>query len=207
MDYRDWNSDDRTETDYSDYEESEADIIDSIGSAIDDEFLTDEALPNSEQPVQINMVTDQDIWTVSDRKDNHGGRTLTGSAEDITSVNNSKMIDRPVMGSLPACAGTDTEEPLVMTVSSVCEDTDTGDIPVYNENSIPDQRRPVKVLPDVNTQVVKSDSHWNSRDCCFGMCDKADSVNRSGICLCWDFLHWAVWGYRVSCLTAIVIKD
>ena len=159
-------------------------------------------------------------------------------------MNNSKMIDRPVTGSLPACAGTDTdspiglyelndqepvtesvtarasdtEEPLVMTVStvimelselrtSVCDDTDTGDIPVYNEYSIPDQRRPVKVLPDVNTQVVKSDSHWNSRDCCFGMCNKADSVNRSGICLCWDFLHWVVWGYRVSCLTAIVIKD
>ena len=47
-DYMDWSSDDMTETDYSDYEETEADIIDSIGSAIDDEFLTDEALPNSE---------------------------------------------------------------------------------------------------------------------------------------------------------------
>ena len=44
--------------------------MDSIGSAIDDEFLTDEALPNSEQPVQINTVTDKDIWTVSNRKDN-----------------------------------------------------------------------------------------------------------------------------------------
>ena len=132
------------------------------------------------------------------------------------------MIDRPVTGSLPACAGTDTdspsgiyeindkqpftesvtarasdtEEPLVRMVStvimslselgtSVCDDTDTGDIPVYNEYSIPDRRRPVKVLPDVNTQVVKSDNHWNSRDCCFGMCNKVDSVDRSGICLCW----------------------
>ena len=111
------------------------------------------------------------------------------------------MIDRPVTGSLPACAGTDTdspsgiyeinnkqpvtesvtartsdtEEPLVMTVSTVmmalselrtsmCDDTDTGDIPIYNEYIIPDRRRPVKVLPDVNTQVVKSDSHWNSRE-------------------------------------------
>ena len=50
-DYMGWSSDDMTETDYSDYEETEADIIDSIGSAIDDEFLTDEALSNSEQPV------------------------------------------------------------------------------------------------------------------------------------------------------------
>ena len=103
-DYMDWSLDEMTETDYSDYEETEADIIDSIGSAINDEFLTEEVLPNSEQPVQINMVTDQDIWTVSDRKDNR-------SDEDITRVNNSKMIDRPVTGSLPACAGTDTDSP------------------------------------------------------------------------------------------------
>ena len=241
-DYMGWSSDDMTESDYSDYEETEADIIDSIGSAINDEFLTDEALSSSEQPVQINTVTDKDIWTVSNRKDNRGGRTLTGSDEDITSVNNSKMIDRPVTGSLPACGGTDTdspsgiyeindkqpvtesvaarasdtEEPLVMTIStvtmalselrtSVCDDTDTGDIPVYNEYSIPDRRRPVKVLPDVNIQVVKSDR--NSKDCCFGMCNEADSIDRSGICLCWDFLCWLVWGYRVSCLAAIVIND
>ena len=91
--------------------------------------------------------------------------------------------------------------------TSVCDDTDTGDIPVYNEYSIPDRRRPVKVLPDVNTQVVKSDNNWNSRDCCFGMCNKADSVDRSRICLCWDFLCWLVWGYRASCLAAIVIND
>ena len=193
--------------------ETEADIIDSIG-AINDEFLTDKTLPNSERPVQINSVTDKDIWTASNRIDNRGGRTLTGSDEDITSADNTKMFDRPVTGSLPACAGTDTdspsgiyvksdkqpvtesvtartsdtEEPLVMTVStvpmalselgtSVCDDTDTGDIPVYNEYSIPDRRRPVKVLPDVNIQVVKSDSQWNSKDCCFGMCNEADSVD------------------------------
>ena len=78
VDYMDWNSDDMTETDYSDYEETEAVIRDSIGSAIDDEFLTDEALPNSEQPVQINTVTDKDIWTVSNRKDNRGGHYQCG---------------------------------------------------------------------------------------------------------------------------------
>ena len=38
--------------------------MDSISSAIDDEFLTDEVLPNSE-PVQVNTVTDKDIWTIS----------------------------------------------------------------------------------------------------------------------------------------------
>ena len=39
------------------------------------------------------------------------------------------------------------------------------------------------------------------------MCKKADSVNRSGTGSCWNCLCWLVWGYRVSCLAAIVIKD
>ena len=39
------------------------------------------------------------------------------------------------------------------------------------------------------------------------MCKKADSVNRSGTGLCWDCICWLVWGYRVSCWAAIVIKD
>ena len=243
-DYMDWSSDNLTETDDSDYEETEADIEESNCSAIDDVFLTDEASPNSKQMVQLNTVTDKDILAVSDRKDNCGGRTRTGSDEDITSEDNSQLFDRPVTGSATAWAGTDTdnpseiyvkcdkqpvaesvttrasdtEEPLVMVVStvtmelselrtSVCGETDTGDIPVYNEYSIPDRRRPVKVSPNVNTQVVISDNQWNSRDCCFGMCKKADSVNRLGIGSCWDCLWWLVWGYRVSCLAAIVIKD
>ena len=239
-----WGSDDRPETGDSEYEETEADIEESICSAIDDGFLTDEASPNSEQIVQLRTVTDKDIWTVSDRKDNRGGRTQTGSDEDITSEVDSKLFGRPVTGSATAWAGSDTdnssgiyvkcdkqpvtesvtarasdtEEPLVMMVStvtmelselrtSVCGETDTSDILIYNEYSIPDRRRPVKVSPDVNTQVVISDNQWNSRDCCFGMCKKADSVNWSGIGSCWDCLCWLVWGYRVSCLAAIVIKD
>ena len=53
-DYMDWSL---TETEDSDYEETEADIEESICSAIDDEFLTNEASPNSEQMVQPNTVT------------------------------------------------------------------------------------------------------------------------------------------------------
>ena len=71
---------------------------------------------------------------------------MTGSDEDITSGIYEKNDKQPVTESLTARAS-DTEEPLVMTVStvimalselrtSVCDDTDTGDIPVYNEYSI-----------------------------------------------------------------------
>ena len=68
-------------------------------------------------------------------------------------------------------------------------------------------RKPVKVSPDAHAQLVISDNQWNSRDCCFGVCKKADSDNRSGTGLCWDCICWLVWGYRVSCWAAIVIKD
>ena len=91
--------------------------------------------------------------------------------------------------------------------TSVCGETDTSDIPVYNECFTPDRRSPVKVSPDAKAQVAISDNQWNSRDCCFSVCKKADSVNRSGIGSCWDCLCWLVWGNRVSCLAAIVIKD
>ena len=223
---------------------NETDIEESICGTIDDGFLTDEESPNSEQMVQPRMVADEDILTVRDRKDNRGRRTRTGSDKDIFSDEDSKLFGRPVTESATAWAGSDTdnpsgehvkcckqpvtesvtarapdtEEPLVMKVStvtmellelrtSVCGETDTSDIPVYKECFIPERRRPVKVSPDANAQVVISDNQWNSRDCCFGVCKKADSVNRSGIGSCWDCLCWLVWGYRVSCLAAIVIKD
>ena len=35
--------------------------------------------------------------------------------------------------------------------TSVCGETDTSDIPVYNECFIPNRRRPVKVLPDITS--------------------------------------------------------
>ena len=39
------------------------------------------------------------------------------------------------------------------------------------------------------------------------VCEKTDSINRSGIGWCWDCLGRLLWGYRVSCLVTIVIKD
>ena len=111
-----------------------------------------------------------------------------------------------------------TEELLVMNVSRVTIElselrarvlskTDMRDIPVYKENCTPRHRQPEKVLPSAHVQVLRSDNQWNSRDYCFGVCKKADSVNRSGTGSCWNCLCWIVWGNRVSCLAAIVIKD
>ena len=239
-----WGSDDMPETGDSEYEETEADIEESICSAIDDGFLTDEPSHNSEQMVQPRMVVDEDIHEVRDKIDDRGRRTRTGSDQDISSDEDSNLSDRPVTGSATAWVGSDTDnpsgiyvkcdkQPVTESVTARVSDTEEPfnsndgvnnnygairtqnkcvwrnrcDIPVDNEYFIPDRRRPGKVSPDVNTQVVISDNQWNSRDCCFGMCKKADSVNRSGIGSCWDCVCWLVWGYRVSCLAAIVIKD
>ena len=175
-------------------------------------------IPDRRRPVKVSP----DITSDEDSK--LFGRPVTGSATawdggdtDNPSEVHVKCCKRPVMESVTAQAS-DTEEPLVMKVSSVtmelselrksvCGETDTSDIPRYNECFTPDRRRPVKVSPDAKALVVISDNQWNSRDCCFGVCKKADSVNRSGIGSCWDCLCWLVWGYRVSCLAAIVIKD
>ena len=89
----------------------------------------------------------------------------------------------------------------------VLGETDTSDIPVYKEYCTPECRNPVKVSPDAHAQLFISDSQWNSRDCCFDIYRKADSVNRSGIGSCGDSICWLVWAYRVSCLAAFVIKD
>ena len=140
-----------------------------------------------------------------------------GSDTDYPSGDHLEFCDRPVTGSVTARAA-DTEELLVMNVSTVTMElselrtrvlgeTDTCDIPVYKENCTPERWRPEKVSPGAHVQAVRNDNQWNSMDYCFGVCKKADSVNRSGTGSCWNCLCWIVWGYRVSCLAAIVIKD
>ena len=93
------------------------------------------------------------------------------------------------------------------TQARVLGETDTRDIPVYKEDCTLERQRPEKVSPGAHIQVARSDNQWNSVDYCFGVCKKVDSVNRSGTGSCWNCLCWIVWGYRVSCLAAIVIKD
>ena len=118
-----------------------------------------------------------------------------GSNTDHPSGEHLKFCKRPVTESVTARAA-DTVEPLVMNVStvtielselrtSVWGETDTSDIPIYKEDCTPECRRPVKVSPDAHAQVAISDNQWNSRDCCFGVCKKADT-NRSGTGSCWD---------------------
>ena len=144
--------------------------------------------------IQPRTVADNVTRTVRDRKNNRGRRSRAGSENDITSDENYNLFDRPVTESATAWAGIekdslseehvkcceqpvtesitvrvpDTEEPLVMRVSTItmelselgtsaCSETDISGIPVFKECVIPQCRRPVKVSTDANTQIAISD--------------------------------------------------
>ena len=127
---------------------NETDIEESNRGTIDDGFLTDDESPNSEQMIQPRTVADYVTRTVRDRKDNRGCRSRAGSENDSISDENSNLFDRPVTESATAWAGIekdslseehvkcceqpvtesitvrvpDTEEPLVMRVSTITMD-------------------------------------------------------------------------------------
>ena len=180
-------------------------------------FQTDEESPHSEPAVQPRTDVDEDIPSGRDKKDNYGRQGRAGSDADFSSGERSELFDRPVTESVTARA-VDTEEILVMNVSTVTTEqselremvlgeTDTRDIIVYKEDCTPERRRPENISPGAHQQVEMSNNQWNCVDYCFGVCGKAESVNRLGTGSCWNCGCWIVWGYRVSCLAAIVIKD
>ena len=68
------------------------------------------------------------------------------------------------------------------------------------------RRRPENILSSALQQVKMRNIQWHGVDYCFGICGKADSVNRPETCSCWNCCCLIIWGYRVSCLVAIVIE-
>ena len=140
-----------------------------------------------------------------------------GSDTDFPSGEHSEFVDRPVTESVTARAA-DTEEILVMNVSTVATEqselremvlgeTNKRGIPVCSVECTPEHRRPENISPGALQHVEMSNNQRNCVDYCCGVCGKADSVNRSGTGSCWNCCCLIVWGYRVSCLAAIVIKD
>ena len=140
-----------------------------------------------------------------------------GSDTDFPSGEHSEFFDRSVTESVTARAA-DTEQILVMNVSTVATEqselremllgeTDKRGIPVYSIECTPERRRPENISPGALQQVGRSNNQWNCVDYCCGVCGKADSVNRSGTGSCWNCCCLIVWGYHVSCLAAIVIRD
>ena len=112
----------------------------------------------------------------------------------------------------------DTEEILVMNVLIVAteqselremelSETDKRVIPVSREELTLERRRPGNILPGAIQQVKMRKNLWDCVDYCFGVCGKADSVNRPETCSCWNCCCLIIWVYRVSSWPAIVVKD
>ena len=212
----------------------ETDIEDSIGDTSDDDFFTDEEWPISEHMVLPRMAADNVNRTVRNRNNNRGRWSWPGSENDITSDENYNQVDRPVTELATAGAGIendsfgvehvkcgeipvtklipvrvlDTEEPLIMRVSTITSEisevetsayseTDINDIPVLKECVSPERRRREQLSACADTQLVMSDYTRGVTDYCFGVCEKTDSINRSGIGWCWDCLGLVIVG--LSC--------
>ena len=90
---------------------NETKIEESISVTSDLGFQTDEESPKSEPTVQPRTVADEDIHTVRDRKDNRGRRRRTESDKDISSDEDSNLLNRPVTESATAWAESDTDLP------------------------------------------------------------------------------------------------
>ena len=216
----------------------------SICDASDDDFFPDEEWPISEHIVLPKMAADNANRTVRNRNNNRGRWSWPGSENDIASDENSNQVDRPVTKLATAGAGIkndsfsvehvkcgvipvtklipvrvlDTEEPLIMRVSTITpelsvvetsaySETDINYIPVIKECVSLERRRREQLSAYANTQLVRSNYRRGVTDCCFGVCGMTDSLNRSEIGWCWNCVDWLLWGYCVSCLVTIVIKD
>ena len=199
-------------------------IQDSICRTSEMGFGMDEELPQLEPALQPTTYAEEDIPSCRDKKENYGPQKRDGSDTDFPSIipansncgEYSERFDRPVTESVTARAA-DTEAILVMNVSTVateqselremvlCE-TDKRGIPVNREELTPEHQRPENILLGAHRQVKMRNNQWNCVDYCCGVCGKADSVNRPETCSCWNCCCLIIWGYRVSCLMAIVIE-
>ena len=216
----------------------------SICDDSEDDFFRDEEWPIPEHMVIPRMTADSVNRTVRNRNNNRGRCSWPGSENDITSDENSSQIDRPFTklttagdgikndslsvdyvkcGEIPVTklipvGVLDTEEQLVMRVSTITSElsavetssysgTDINDIHVIEECVRAERRRREQLCAYANTQLLMNNYQRGVTDCCFGVCGMTDSLNRSEIGWYWNCVDWLLWGYRVSCLVTIVIKD
>ena len=145
--------------------------------------------------------------------------TTTGAGIEIDSlgVDYAKCGEIPVTELIPVGV-VDTVEHLVMTVSTITvdvsglvtslySDTDINDSPVVQEYVCPEHRRRDDLSAYVDTQLLVKNCRRKMTVCCFGLCGMTDRLNRLELGWCWDCVDRLVWGYRVSCLVAIVTKN
>ena len=110
------------------------------------------------------------------------------------------------------------DEHLVMRVSTITadvsglvtilySDTDIDDSTVVQDYVWPERQRRDDLLAYVDTQLLVKNCRRKMTVCCFGLCGMTYRLNRLELGWCWDCVDRLVWGYRVSCLMAIVTNN
>ena len=87
---------------------------------------------------------------------------------------------------------------------SSSSDVDVNDSPVVQDYMCPERSRRNDVSAWVDTQLLVKNFQRKMTICCFGLCGLTDRFNGPELRWCWDCVDRLVWGYRVSCLMAIV---
>ena len=215
-----------------------------VGDDSDDDFFHNNEWPIRENTVIPRKAAGNVNRTVRNGTNNRGHCSVPESENDTTSDENSGPNDRPFTKLTTTGAGieidtlgvdyakcgeipvtelipvgvVDTDEHLVMTVSTITadvsglvtslySDTDINDSPVVQEYVCPERRRRDDLSAYVNTQLLVKNCRRKMTVCCFGLCGMTDRLNRLELGWCWDCVDRLVWGYRVSCLVAIVTKN
>ena len=86
-------------------------------------------------------------------------------------------------------------------------ETNINEPPAIKVCVCPERRRRKEISASVDTQLIIHHYPREIADCCFGVCGGIDRFNRSEIGWCWNCVDRLLWGYRVSCLVTIVIKN
>ena len=142
--------------------------------------------------------------------------TEAGIEIDSLSVDYAKCDEIPVTKMIPVGV-LDTDEHLVMRVSTITAEVSGLETSSYSNNTMndspgiqecvcPECRRRDDLSAHVDIQLLVKNNRRSLTVCCFGLCGITDRLNRPELDWCWDCVDRLVWGYRVSCVVTIVTK-
>ena len=144
--------------------------------------------------------------------------STTGAGIEIDSlgVDYAKCDEIPVTKLIPVGV-LDTDEHLVMRVSTITAEVSGLETSLYSNNTIndspgiqkyvcPERRRRDDLSAHVDIQLLVKKNRRSMTVCCFGLRGITHRLNQPELDWCWDWVDRLVWGYRVSCVVTIVAK-
>ena len=140
--------------------------------------------------------------------------TEAGIEIDSLGVDYAQCDEIPVTKMIPVGI-LDTDEHLVMRVSTITADVSGLETSSYSNNAMndspgiqecvcPERRRRDELSAHIDIQLLVDNNRRGMTVCCFGLCGITDRLNRPELDWCWDCVDRLVWGYYVSCVVTIV---